>query len=59
MTGDNCSRDPLFPILGVLIRYDGKGDRASAASWRPRIIPGSEPAIRTWIGEAFFTAPKP
>jgi hypothetical protein len=56
LTGDNGSR-PVFPYPAVAA-YDGKGDRSSAASWRPE-IPASEPAIRTWIGEAFFAAPKP
>ena len=56
LTGDNGSR-PVFPYPAVA-DYDGKGDRASAASWRPE-IPASEPAIRPWIGEAFFAAPKP
>ena len=55
MTGDAGSR-PVFPYPAVAV-YDGKGDRASAAAWRPD-IPADEPAIRPWIGEAFFAAPK-
>jgi feruloyl esterase len=55
LTGDHGSR-PVFPYPAIAA-YDGRGDRASVASWRPE-IPASEPAIRTWIGEAFFTVPK-
>jgi hypothetical protein len=55
LTADQGSR-PVFPYPAVAA-YDGMGDRASAASWRAE-IPASESAIRTWIGEVFFTAPK-
>jgi hypothetical protein len=56
LTGDAGSR-PVFPYPAVSV-YDGKGDRASAAAWRPD-IPATEPPIRPWIGEVFLGAPKP
>ena len=56
LTGERGSR-PVFPYPAVA-EYDGNGDRASAVSWRP-VVPASEPAIRDWIGEAFFSEAKP
>jgi Tannase and feruloyl esterase len=55
LAGDSGTR-PVFPYPAVA-EYDGKGDRESAASWRP-VVPGTEPALRPWIGEAFLAAEK-
>jgi hypothetical protein len=55
LAGDTGTR-PVFPYPAAA-EYDGKGDRASAASWRP-VVPGTEPAIRPWIGEAFLAPEK-